>query len=963
MLKLDPKNTELLNQKQTVLNKSIETTQDKLKQLQEIKEKADSAMQNGTKINEENYRSLQREIINTQNKLSDLKNQASNWTKAGDALIKWGENFDKISSKIDSLGNKLTTRLTAPITAVAGLGLKYNAEIEKYASSFETFLGDVQEAEKAVNNIKKDASKTPFDVTSLVKANQMLVSTGENAEDARKVINALGDAVTATGGGNDELTRMASNLQQIKNAGKATSMDIRQFAYAGIDIYGILANYLGKTTQEIKGMEISYNDLSKALKRANGQGGKYYGAMEKSSKTLTGQVNQLKAETMDMLGELTKSLMPVAKKVISKVKEVIKWFNDLSDAEKNNIVKIGLMVAAAGPLLKVLSSGISIIGGVTKGVGTFTKAVALAHNGIGTATGSTADLAQKLIKLNNPIALTVAGITGLIAAFTAYEVATKNEKASLGGLREEIQNQINSFKKLGETRNNVLSNSLGEIEVTEKLVDELKQITDENGKVKKGYEDRAKIILGNLNNALGTEYKMNGNIIESYKNIESEIDKLIAKKKAEAVLNAYSEEYTTAMTEQEKAVQSLVKLKEKLKETTEKMTSGNAKERAEAELLYGSIQKQIKDQTELVGSYGKVIQDYHNLESASAKNSAKDIDEAISKIGISYKNLKEKSDTTLEEQIKNQGIYVKNIRESLTEAKNANDGYQVQILENQLNASQKQLDELIDSLTKQTSEVEKLTPEQIEAWKYAAEQSYSKYSEGLNKVPPKAREKIEEATGVVSVDGEKLSTAFKNTAGKSTILFSETLDFKKPTKTEITDTSSILSKDTKVEGEAEKLAGRAEKAVESNNSNEWGQDMVDGIASGIRSAMKGGFFTGALTGLASKMSSYLHFSRPDKGPLHEYEKWMPDMVKGLSKTLLDASPILEKTTKLIGNRIKDDFNIIDFEDYGKLHNQIIDKTKAVSYNVTANFYPQHMTDSEMDKAFNYLNKKMGSYFS
>lgn len=479
MLKLDPKNTELLNQKQTVLNKSIETTQDKLKQLQEIKEKADSAMENGTKINEENYRSLQREIINTQNKLSDLKNQASNWTKAGDALIKWGENFDKISSKIDNLGNKLTTRLTAPIAAVAGLGLKYNAEIEKYTTSFETFLGDAQEAEKAVNNIKKDASKTPFDVTSLVKANQMLVSTGENADDAREVINALGDAVIATGGGNDELTRMASNLQQIKNAGKATSMDIRQFAYAGIDVYGILANYLGKTTQEIKGMEISYDDLSEALKRANSQGGKYYGAMEKSSKTLTGQVNQLKAETMDMLGELTKSLMPVAKKVISKAKEVIKWFNNLSDAEKNNIVKIGLMVAAAGPLLKILSSGISIIGGVTKGVGTFTKAVALAHNGIGTATGSAATLAKVFQGLTSPIGLAAIGITaavGIIASAIANaEKETKKAFSNMGNSATDYIKGIDNAKSHLDDFNNELFVSSQEQKELEEQMDEVQK--------------------------------------------------------------------------------------------------------------------------------------------------------------------------------------------------------------------------------------------------------------------------------------------------------------------------------------------------------------------------------------------------------------------------------------------------------------------------------------------------------
>lgn len=45
---------------------------------------------------------------------------------------------------------------------------------------------------------------------------------------------------------------MAQNLQQIKNAGKATAADIKQFAYAGIDVYGILADYTGKSTAEVQ---------------------------------------------------------------------------------------------------------------------------------------------------------------------------------------------------------------------------------------------------------------------------------------------------------------------------------------------------------------------------------------------------------------------------------------------------------------------------------------------------------------------------------------------------------------------------------------------------------------------------------------------------------------------------------------------------------------------------------------
>ena len=453
MLKLDPRNTELLNQKQTVLNKSIETTQDKLKQLKEVKEKADKAMANGTQINEENYRALQREIINTQNKLSDLKNETSKMTKFGDWAIKWGENLNKLSEKIDSLGSKLTTSLTAPIAAVATAGITYDAQIEKYETAFKTFLGSAEKAGKATKNIKDDAKRTPFDTTSLVKANQMLISTGASADDARSDILALGEAVVATGGGNDELVRMSSNLQQIKNAGKATAMDIRQFAYAGIDVYGILADYTGKTTQEVKDMEISYEDLTNALKKASSKGGKYFGAMANSSETLTGQVSALKSEVQEGVGDLTKSLMPVAKKVVAKAREVIKQLDKLSDSEKENIVKIGLLVAAAGPALKIASSAIGILGKVSTGIGTFSKAIALAHNGIGTATGSAATLAKVFQGLTSPIGLAAMGITAAVGIIvTQMQNAHKETKQSL----ENVANGASDFVKGISTANSHL---------------------------------------------------------------------------------------------------------------------------------------------------------------------------------------------------------------------------------------------------------------------------------------------------------------------------------------------------------------------------------------------------------------------------------------------------------------------------------------------------------------------------
>lgn len=70
------------------------------------------------------------------------------------------------------------------------------------------------------------------------------------------------------------------------------------------------------------------------------------------------------------------------------------------------------------------------------------------------------------------------------------------------------------------------------------------------------------------------------------------------------------------------------------------------------------------------------------------------------------------------------------------------------------------------------------------------------------------------------------------------------------------------------------------------NAYDWGADMIDGFVDGIKGAASK--VTGAVSNVANKVTSYLHFSRPDVGPLREYESWMPDMMQGLADSL-DAS--------------------------------------------------------------------------
>ena len=62
---------------------------------------------------------------------------------------------------------------------------------------------------------------------------------------------------------------------------------------------------------------------------------------------------------------------------------------------------------------------------------------------------------------------------------------------------------------------------------------------------------------------------------------------------------------------------------------------------------------------------------------------------------------------------------------------------------------------------------------------------------------------------------------------------------------------------------------------------QWGKDFINGLIKGITSGIDG--IGEAVKGIGNKIKSFLHFSRPDVGPLREYENWMPDFMKGLSK--------------------------------------------------------------------------------
>ena len=385
-----------------------------------------TAKETGTKIGDaadDAAEKVKKKSKETRDQLASDTKKAGKQTEqtAKDTTEKVKKQFEAGSVAIGNIISGLVTKIASAGKDLIKQGISYNAQIETYRTGLTNMLGDAEKANTALENIKQDAARTPFDTASLVSANQYLISAGENAEYSRKTILALGDAVSATGGTSVELERMAQNLQQVANVGKASSVDIKQFAFVGINIYQVLADYTGKSIQDVQNMTISYDLLTKSLQAAAEEGGRYYNSMKTQSETFNGSLSTLKDNVSQLVGVLSSGLSETVGQLITKA-------NELTVAMKNGFQTdgiVGMMNAAseAEPKISGLTNAIRfcIENGSTLKILIGTLAGALiTYKTVATA----ATIAQNLLNAAmsaNPIGIVI-GLVGALAGglITAY---------------------------------------------------------------------------------------------------------------------------------------------------------------------------------------------------------------------------------------------------------------------------------------------------------------------------------------------------------------------------------------------------------------------------------------------------------------------------------------------------------------------------------------------------------------
>lgn len=416
---------------------------------------------------------------------------------------------------------------------------------------------------------------------------------------------------------------------------------------------------------------------------------------------------------------------------------------------------------------------------LTAGTTSTTKAIAEVTGGLTLATASGV-LAGSQFGTMGMIIGGVAGFTtSAITALVGYKegleslnIPTTTLTDEIKSLTEELDNNRKKHEEAVKSIKDTSESQLVEAEYASKLAQQLNGLVDTNGRVKAGNEERVNFILGELSKALGTEYKLNGDIItkngevvNSYKNLQAGIKETIEAKKKEAEQTAITELYKESIKEQIQLERDKMKAKEEFAKAEIEYDNLMAKNLSDWTLTHDENCKQIIqnyiDTSDTLNDtrdkYWEVTNDvsYYSQQMTDniVKNTGKLSKEMVTQGQVSSDKLKEMATNNVESW-GNTYSQLNTVQQSAMLAQSTTLDKWSPVIEekwrNMANNSSKDFLNGISSLDKKTQEkilstvttTENLTPEMVTAWSNLGNKSFMEFAIALSKVEPDLQDKI-----------------------------------------------------------------------------------------------------------------------------------------------------------------------------------------------------------------------------
>ncbi len=417
-----------------------------------------------------------------------------------------------------------------------------------------------------------------------------------------------------------------------------------------------------------------------------------------------------------------------------------------------------------------------------------TEAIVKLTSGLGLATVSGALAGSQFGTLGTIIGGVAGLTTSAITAYMGYKdgieslnipVTTLTDE--IKDLTEELDNNRKAHEDTVKSIKDTWENQLVEAEYAEKLSQQLRGLVDANGKVKEGNEERVEFILNELNDALGTEYKLNGNLItkngevvKSYEKLQESIKDTIEAKKKEAEQTAITELYKESIKEQIRLERDRAKAKEEFAkaeaEYNELMSKGLSDWTLEHDESCKQILQNYIDVSDTLNKtrdeYWKVTDDvsYYSQQMTDniVENTGKLSTEMITQQQVSSEKLQDMVKTNAETWQQTYDKLNTTQQSAMLAQSTTLDNWSPTIQQKWADIANNSANDFLNGISQVEPAVqnqilssltttENLTPQMVTAWGNLSNKSFKEFANALSKVEPDVQDEI--MTSVTKTEG------------------------------------------------------------------------------------------------------------------------------------------------------------------------------------------------------------------
>ena len=414
---------------------------------------------------------LNGETVNTMDALSklartmgkDTKFSASEAADAINILAMAGMDTDDIYSALPA---------TLNLAAAGNIGI---AQAADYATGIMSGFGmETKDASKVADVLAVTASSAKGSVSDfgagLAQAAGQASITGQSFEDTATALGILGNHNISAAEGGNMLQRVLKNLYQPTSTAKEALDQLGVSAYDSEgkarplqEVLGELHGKLGELSEEdyntvmgqifdtasLRGANFLIQDSGEAFDNLRAKIGGASGAAEKMAEVqqdnLQGQLTILKSQLEELAISFGELLMPKIREVVGKIQDFVDKLNNMDEGQKQAIIRIGLVVAAAGPLLVALGKMIIFTGQVSTQIGNMVEWYTKAGGASGILAKAQTGLSSAFSFLTSPIGIVIGVIAVLVAAFINLWRTNEDFRNAIIAIWERIKGAFQEF--------------------------------------------------------------------------------------------------------------------------------------------------------------------------------------------------------------------------------------------------------------------------------------------------------------------------------------------------------------------------------------------------------------------------------------------------------------------------------------------------------------------------------------